>query len=68
MITSRRIIVYRAKKLMDNNICQVMVTNTVVVITMCLCFDVKVQFLTYKTTTAVTFKLKTNQSMRTYLG
>ena len=35
---------------------------------MFLCFDVKVQFLTYETTTTITFKLKTNQSMTTYLG
>ena len=32
------------------------------------CFDVKAQFLSYETTTTMTFKLKTDQIMTTYLG
>ena len=70
MVTSRRMIVYGAKKLMDNEIagngekcCSVVVITIIF-----LCFDVKVQFLTYETTTSVAFKLKTIQSMTTYLG
>ena len=41
---------------------------SVVVITMMfLCFDVEVYFLTYETTTTMTFKLKTDQTMTPYL-
>ena len=35
-----------------------------VITIMFLCFDVKISFLTYETT----FKLRTNQSMTTFLG
>ena len=51
MITSRSIIVYGAKKMMDNDIFRVfyMVKNTVLLwlLQLCFCFDVKVEFLTY---------------------
>ena len=42
--------------------------SLVVIAIIFLCFNVKVQFLTYETTTTMTFKLTTGQTMTTYLG
>ena len=71
MFMISRIIVNGAKKLIDNDIfsgsgekyCSVLVITIIF-----LCFDVKMQFLTYEITTTMTFKLKTDQTMTTYLG
>ena len=69
----QRIIVYRAKKLMDKDICSCngdKYCSFVAIPIMFLCFDINVYLvLTYKTTTTtMTFMLKTDQAMTTYLG
>ena len=71
MITSRRIIVYRADELLDNDIFLLMVKNAVLCgyyTLIFLWFDVEVWFLTYETTTRMMFKLEMDQMMTTYLG
>ena len=55
---------------MDNNIFSSdgeKYCSVVIIIIMFLCFDVKVYFLTYETTTNMAFKLKTDRTMTTYI-